>query len=230
MLNSTLLPSYHRQTSATRNFICIFRVWLHGLGYPVALIMSTLLVKLLRVYRIFHCQGKINMYSSGNLALAIYALILTSPNALICLIWSSSDPYLSELITKTSNGELFITEQCRSHHTIQWLLGLLIYLVVISVSLLLAATLTRRIQQENFKDTKKVSVLGYMVVLSLAIILSYWFFFRIIGAKVVLVHAVLQVGHWALIVQCQLLLFAPKLYPILKLRLMNIYDIPVSKY
>ena len=54
VLNTTLLPSYHRQSEGIRNFICVFRVWLHGLGYPVALIMSTLLVKLLRVYRIFH--------------------------------------------------------------------------------------------------------------------------------------------------------------------------------
>ena len=229
ILNSSLLPSYHRLTSSSRNFMCTLRVWLHGLGYPVALIMSTILVKLLRVYRIFHCRGKINVYTSGNLALAIYALILASPNALICLMWSSSDPYLSEQTFKTSNGEVVITEQCRSHHAIQWLLGLLIYMVFISVSLLLAATLTRSIQQEHFKDTKKVSALAYIMVLSVALGLSYWFIFRTIGANTVIVHGVLQLAHWGLIIQCQVLLFAPKLYPILKVRLMKKYDIPVSK-
>ena len=156
------------------------------------------------------------MYTSGNMALAVYAIILTFPNALICLIWSSSDPYLSELIFKSDDGQVVTTEQCRSQHTIEWLLGLLIYLVLISLGVLVAVTLTRNVHNENFKDTKKASALGYIMILSLAIILSYWFLLRTIGAHVVLVHAVLQIGHWWLIIQCQLLLFAPKLYPTLK--------------
>lgn len=173
VLNSTLLPSYHRKSDSIRNFICVFRVWLHGLGYPIALIMSTLLVKLLRVYRIFHCQGKISMHSSSNLALAFYALLLTSPNALICLIWSSSDHYVSTLRNYTNNGYLFITEECKSSYTLQWLLGLLIYLVLISIALIIAASMIRKVWQENFKDTKKVSALSFMVVLTMAITLSY---------------------------------------------------------
>jgi len=229
VLNSTLLPSYHTLSGNIRNFICVFRVWLHGLGYPVALIMCTILVKLLRVYRIFHCHGKISMYTSGNAAMAVYTFILTSPNALICLIWSSSDPYLSELILKIDDGQVVITEQCRSQHTLLWLSGLLVYLVLISLGFLVAATLTRNVHHENFKDTKKAGALGYIVILSLAIILSYWFFLRIIGADVVLVHAVLQIGHWWLIIQCQLLLFAPKLYPILKLKIARQRSTPVPK-
>ncbi len=221
VLNSTLLPSYHRQSKNIRNFICVFRVWLHGLGFPIALIMSTLLVKMMRIYHIFHVRKKLNKYVCNNLSLAGYVLLITSPNALICLLWSTSDPYQSELIIKISKGQQFITEQCRSRYTLQWLLGLLLYLAIVSLSLTVIATLTRRVKRENFNDTKKLSALSYLVILSLAFILSYWFFLRLLGANVVFVHAVLQLGHWSLIIQCQMLLFAPKLIPVLKNKFMR---------
>lgn len=64
VINFALLPSYHKRSTKFRNVICVFRVWIHGLGFPIALIMSTLLVKLLRVYRIFNCHGKISRHGT----------------------------------------------------------------------------------------------------------------------------------------------------------------------
>ena len=223
VLNSTLLSSYHQLDSSVRNFICVFRVWIHGLGFPVALILSTLLVKLLRVYRIFHCHGKISKYTSGNWALLVYVLLLSSPNAIICLVWSSSDPYISTVFFPIVDGYLVVTEQCVSDYTIQWLLGLLVYLVLMSLLLVLVAILTRNIKHKNFKDTKKVSALSFLVVLSLCFILPYWYILRIIRANVVLVHAVLQIGHYCIILECQAFIFFPKLYPIVRDKLKLCY-------
>ena len=124
----TLFPSYHKLSSRFSNCICVLRVWIHGIGFPVALILSTLLVKLLRVYRIFHHHGKISKYTDGNWALLVYVLLLTSPNALICLVWSSSDPYISTVSSSVTAGLLIVREQCVSTYTIQWLIGLLIYI------------------------------------------------------------------------------------------------------
>ena len=216
LLNSTILPSYHKRSSSFRNFVCIFRVWIHGLGYLIALILSTLLVKMLRVYRIFNCHGKLSNYTCSNTALSFYALMFTAPNGLICLVWSTSDQYISKVFFSVKNGHLFVTEQCVSKHTIEWLLGLLVYLALISILLIIVAILTRKIKHENFKDTKKISALSFFVVLTLSFTLSYWYITRIIQANVVLVHAVLQIGHYFIILECQGFIFAPKLYPILK--------------
>ena len=226
ILNSTLLPSYHMRSSKFRNFICVFRVWIHGLGYPNALILSTLLVRLLRVYRIFNCYGKLSKYTSGNIAMAVYTLLITSPNGLICLVWSTSDHYLSEVIFPVRGGYVFVIEQCRSNHTIQWLLGLLIYFLVISLFLVVVGILTRNVKHKNFKDTKKVSALSFAMVFTLSVVLSYWYILRIIGANVVLVHAVLQIGHYCIILECQGFIFAPKLFPIIKQRLIRSYPKP----
>ena len=233
VLNSTLLPSYHKRSTGFRNFICVFRVWIHALGFPTALILSTLLVKLLRVYRIFNCHGKISKYTSGNLALAVYALLLSSPNALICFVWSTSDHYLSVVSFSIEGGHLVARERCNSAYTIQWLLGLQIYIVGMSLLLVVVAIMTRNISHSDFKDTKKVSSLCFVLVLTLSMLLAYWYVLRIVRAHVVAVHGVLQVGHYFMILECQGFIFAPKLFPIVRERLMRRYDraasVPIPK-
>ena len=219
VLNSTLLPSYHKLSSRVRNFFCVFRVWIHGLGFPIALILSTLLVKLVRVYRIFNCYGKLGKCTSGNATLAFYVLLLASPNFLICLIWSTGDHYLSTVSLSVEEGYLLVTEQCVSDYTIQWLMGLLIYFIIMCVLLVVVAVLTRKVKHKNFKDSKKTSALSFTLVLTLSIILSYWYILRVIRAHVVLVHAVLQIGHYFVILECVGLIFFPKLFPIVKKQL-----------
>ena len=216
VLNSTLLPSYPGLSNAARNVICVFRAWIHGIGYPVALILSTLLVKLLRVYRIFNHHGKLSKYSSSNLALLVYVLLLSSPSALISLIWSAGDPYRSVVSFAVVDGLLVFREQCVSAHVIQWLSGLLVYIIIMSLLLIVFAVLTRKVKYRNFKDTKKVSVLCFVVVFTCALLLFYWYLLRIIKANFILIHATLQFGHYCIILECLGFIFAPKLFPILR--------------
>lgn len=120
---------------------------------------------------------------------------------------------------RIEDGYLFVAEQCESKHTIQWLIGLLIHTLVLSVVLIIFAILTRKVDIKDFKDTKKVSVLSFLVVITTACTLFYWYFLRIIKADVILIQGVLQFGHCSFILECQGLIFAPKLFPIIKDRL-----------
>ena len=145
ILNFTLLPSYPRLSSKLRNVVCFTRVWLNALGFPIALILSTLLVKLLRVYRIFNCYSKMNRNSCKSLTLAGLALLITSPNAVVCLIWSTADPYRSTVSLSVEAGQLVLAEQCVSTYAIQWLVGLLIYNTVLSIILVILAIFDSKI-------------------------------------------------------------------------------------
>lgn len=159
ILNFTLLPGYHKRPSYTRNAICLLRMWLNGLGYPVVLIMGITLVKMLRIYRIFYCQGKLNKYMSGNCALAVYALILTSPNALICLAWLFRDPFLSHLYFVTIDGHRYIMERCHSETAIRFLLGLLVHIILLALALLVTAIKTRNVMLADFKNSSQIRAL-----------------------------------------------------------------------
>lgn len=220
-LNATILSSYPAVSSNVRNLVCFIRVWLNALGLPIALILSTLLVKLLRVYRIFNRYSKMGKHSFRNLTLAGMALLLTSPNAVICLLWSTADPYMSEVSLSVVAAQPILTEHCVSTNAIQWLVGLMIYDSVLSVVLVVLAILTRKIRYKDFKDTKKVNILCFVVVLTGVTVLFYWYLARLIQADPILVNALLLLGSLTVVLECQGFIFAPKLLPVLKKRLFH---------
>ena len=155
---------------------------------------------------------------------------LTLPNTFNCLAWSTSDHYLSSISSSVQGGQLAVREKCVSAHTIQWLLGLAIHIVAMSLILLVVAIMTRKVSHKNFKDTKKVSALCFVIVLTLPIVLAFWYVLRLVGAHIIAVHSVLQVGHYSVILECMGFIFAPKLFPVVKERLMRRYcSVPAPK-
>ena len=229
ILNFTLPTSYHKQPSFTRNAVCLMRMWLNGLGYPVVLIVGTTLVKMIRIYRIFYFSGKLNVYLCSNFALALYALVLTVPNIIICLLWLLRDPYQSKIRVVNRNGRKEITEICQSMSAIQYLLGLLIHIVILGIALFIVAVKTRSIQLKDFKDSTKIIAFSFWFLLTATVGLSYWFILSTIEASSILLHISLQISHYFLIFQCLAFLFMPKLCPILKQKYRKKRRIPVSK-
>ena len=70
----------------------------------------------------------------------------------------------------------------------------------------------RKIQLSHFKDTKKVITLVSCYFIDLILTLACW---RVLYTAVnaYLVAIVIHIGHFTAIVLCQLLLFAPKVFP-----------------
>ena len=233
LLTTSLLPYFYKQPKEWRDCVCTLRTFLNGVGFPIALILSTPLVKLLRVYRLFNLKRRVSKFTTSNLALALYVLLLMLPNVLISLIWATADPYTSAVSSAISGGLLHISVQCVSTYSLLWTLLLLVYTVIVSLFLITFAVLTRKIKYQDFKDTKKVSILSFLVVFQCASLLFYWYLLRIIGADVVFIHVVLQSGYCCTILECQGVIFAPKLFPVVKKKLMRRFyrlsHIPVPK-
>lgn len=117
------------------------------------------------------------------------------------------------------DGFLLVSFLCISSYAIEWLIVLLIYIIIIAGLLITFAILTRKIKYKDFKDTKKVSMLSCLLMFTLASILSYWYLLRSINADVILILAVLQVGHYCIIFERMGFIFAPKLFPAIKEKL-----------
>lgn len=232
-LNSNLLPTLYKQDSRLHNCMCTLQACLNGLGIPLALIFSTLLVKMLRVYRIFSVQRKVSKFTSSDCALALYALLITAPNALICVLWVTIDPYSGTIDFSIENGFLVVTFLCVSNHAFVWTALLLVYFVTMTLLLIVMAILTRKIKYRNFKDTKKVAVLSFLLILTSVSAFFYWYLLRIIDADVTLIHTVLQVSSYCAILECQGFIFGPKLFPIIREKVLRKYykafSIPSSK-
>jgi hypothetical protein len=134
----------------------------------------------------------------------------------ISLLWCFGDPYTSVVLFSIKNGLLTISVQCVSEHHLRWVVLLLVYIIALSLILVTFAILTRNIKYRDFKDTMKISVLSFLLVFTCANTIFYWFLLRIIGADVILSFALLHIGHYCVILECQGFIFAPKLFPIVK--------------
>lgn len=173
-----------------------------------------------------------NKYSYSNLALAGYALLISSPSMLLLLVWMTSDPYTDLTIFSFDNGLLHVTHDCVCSYEIQWALGNLAYLCFLAICLTVVAFLNRKIRYKNFKETKALTSLSFVIVFTTTLMVSYWYIARQIGAHD-LVFAIIQFGVYIIILECQGFIFVPKLYPIIKniimKKLNRAYSIPISK-
>lgn len=184
---------------------CLTLIWISGLGVPSTLIFATLLVKISRVYHIFSSLKKMKLLS--NMALFFYVMLLMIPNVVILIGWSvDMATYVDHGLASCSFDfpNLFL-----------WLALLTVYFMILMLLLVTVAILTRKIRYKNFKDTKKVNTLVFLLIYTYAISITYWTVFTSIGDEQS-ARVVLKVSHTLIIVECIGFLFLPKIYPLVK--------------
>lgn len=227
-----LLPSHYKRSKHFRDGVCVVAALFNFLGYPIILIFSTLLVKLLRVYWIFNRLGKLNKYACNDIALAGFALLISSPSAILLLVWVISNPYTDLSIFSFASGLLFVVHDCVSSYEVFWLLGNLGYLCCLAFCLTIFAFLTRKIKYKEFKDTKSLTSLSFVVVFTTSLVVSYWYIARQIGEYYLLL-AIIHFGDYAIVLECQGFIFVLKLFPVIKSRIVKklnkVRSVPVSK-
>ena len=200
------------------NTICAILPWVSGLGLATALIVATILVKLIRVYHIFSkfSAGPLGRMSS-DILLAFYVVLILSPLILILVIWALVDRF--KITFRPAPQEGFIQKQCISDHLSIWLPLLVLYTLVLLLALVIIAIRSRKIRENNFKDTKKVNMFIFCLFFDIILPLSFWWLLENLGTSVTLYIAAipLHLGHTGIILLCQLLLIAPKVWaPLLR--------------
>lgn len=199
--------------SKYHNVICFARSWLNVLSIPGSLLIVTILIKMLRIYRIFLTT---NFNRAGrffsNIAVVCYILLLQIPNIIIMLLWSVVDPYHNIIKRARHTNFDLIQNECSSEHLKVWPFLLLGYNFVLSIVLIVVAIKTRKIRKMNFKDTKKVNAFIYLFLFMTVLIIGLWLIAR--NADMTTYGQIgLFLGHVCMIVIVQGLLFIPKLYP-----------------
>ena len=194
------------------NTICGILPWISGLGVSTLLIIATVLVKLTRVYHIFNRMtpkplGK----KSSDLFLAGYVLLILSPLIVILTTWTITDRF--KITFRPSSKSGFIQRQCLSDYLSIWIPLLVLNLVVLFLVLMIVAVRSRHIHEKHFRHTRRVNMFIFCLFFSIALPVSYWWLLENLGTAVPLYIATipLHIGHFAIVILCQLLLIAPKL-------------------
>ena len=181
----------------------------------VNLIFSTLLLRMLRIYRIFSYFGKTGKIWSDKV-LVFIVLLIVGGDVVLLLIWFSVDPFtVRDYIVYRPNGcppHYEISQYCTSNNIEVWFSLIFGKVGILFAIVLFLAIKTRKIQRENFKDTKKVNVYIFITVLIVALLIPIWFLLEgtgyVIGTGIVVYGAFGATGLF-----CQLMLFAPKVLP-----------------
>ena len=217
VLNLNVLPNYYKVRQEVRDFMCLLQLWFNGLSIPTALILSVMLVKLVRVYRIFNQYTVMNKWSCHNAVLALYVLLLIFPLSIICLVQSIIHRYRSSVTTGSHNGNFIAYLECKNDVDFYWLFVQLVYLLFLTVLIVVMAIKTRKVYRNEFKDTKKVIALMMAVIMTSTLGLVYVFVFdSIIQISYLASTALLMLTHCSFVMECIGFLYMPKFYSILK--------------
>ena len=205
---------------------CMLQVWLSGIGLPLPLILATILVKMLRVYRIFTKFKVLNQsIKYKDYALLVYTMLIISPNIIVHVLWTVIDPHRKADYFIEHPGFIRMEIRCSiGQYYYIWFALAYGYLSLLFVIVVIVAVKSRKIRRANFKDTKKVNLFISLLFITATCSFSYWQILQYSGFH----HSaiVLYFGHILGAFLCQAILFMPKIWPLIKKKITKVCPNP----
>ena len=199
----------------------------------INLIVSTLLLRMLRIYQIFSYFGKTGkLWSDCVLVMIVLTIMLV--DVILILVWFFADPFTvkNSISYKADAYPPYyeIRQFCSSDNIGVWFSLTFGKVAILFAIVLFLAIMTRKIQRANFKDTKKVNIYIFITVLIVATLNPLWFFLKETG-NVIWTGVVIYTSFGVIGLLCQFFLFTPKvLPPLLRSLGFKVCPSPRSKY
>ena len=159
---------------------CRIRIWVI---YPWGdLMLATMLVKVCRIYHIFHHFSTIKRVCSDTRLLLLIASIVLGKIAILS-VWTVVDRYRvreTEIYrSHTIPPHFEVVGVCYSQYYPIWATVSLSYTATLGAVLAILAFKVRKIHRGNFKDTNKINATLAIALISVTVILTVWWVFRI---------------------------------------------------
>ena len=205
--------------NSSRDGVCFSIIWTI---FPSGdLILTTLLVKICRIYHIFNHFGKIGKFCSDQSLLILIGVVVLGKVVLLSA-WTALDkPQITDYVTYHSESKppfYKVIQKCYSQHHGIWIITCLLYTAIIGGILAFVSFKTRKIHRKDFKDTKKINALIVTFFMSITILTSLWGILRTTD-YLNLSKILLTILYLLLPVFSQVYLFFPKTMPTLKKKL-----------
>ena len=195
--------------------LCILE---HCMWIGFELILATLFFKILRIYHIFR-ESQMTMMSKYwiDRYLFIYVIIVCIGKAILLLLWYSIDrfhPQVVRVYVQTPVAHYDDTLHCTSNNVSVWTVVTLLYSGVLLLMSMILAIMTRH-NRSVYKDTKKVNLFIFLVVLSLSITVPLWIVYLHENRETE-ANIMEWLAYFSVPMLCQVCLFVPKTLPLLK--------------
>ena len=188
-------------------FFCSVLQWISGIGFY--LIFASLIMRMLRVYRIFTYFGKLGKrWSDGVLFAGVLAIVGASIIFLTVLqvVGGSNGVSIEILVTPEGSFPYYkVVQACTPPNII----AIAIFDSLCNISAVVLAILTRKIRRQHFKDTKKVNTFLYLDLL---------IFYILLPLSVIITNHEVEVylrfvASNSTAILCQVFFFLPKILP-----------------
>ena len=180
----------------------------------ISLILVTLFIKLLRVYRIFTCWDKDLGKQWNNLSLLLTILLLSIfPNIVLAVLIALKPPTHSSYYYKFFKGSLPLIEiHTRIEPTSIYIFLILagIYVAVFLTLVLYLGICNRKIKMKNFNNTGQLVLLLAVLVIAICLTISIVTIF-LVREQEPIANAVMVTLFLIFVTACQLILFLPKI-------------------
>ena len=215
-LNHFIANGERLKSRARRVFACNIIKYFVSLG--VDLLITTLLAKVLRIWRIFTLYGRTGKVWTDPSLLGFIGIVIAVKVVLLA-IWTIVDPYTKtdkeKLVHEDGFGSTYeILQLCESEYYYIWLVLVYGYSTVIGLVLIGASWKTRKVKRENFKDTKKITIVVTSLIFIALLCGALWGILRLIGGSIAS-KLVIGLAYCMIALLSEVLLFLPKILPAL---------------
>ena len=141
--------------------LCVSVLWL--INHGDALYVITLLVKVMRIYRVFSYFGRTGQAWSNVVlfVLIIGFLLVVTVNITLWSVFGMPTAVTNERVI---DGKVLVETFCDYGNISIWPVICISYITALRAVLVILAIMTRKIRRQHFKDTKKVNILVYIYV------------------------------------------------------------------
>lgn len=204
--------------------LCLLKTWL---SIGTDLIFATVLLRLLRIYRIF-CTAPLTIMSKYwvDKYLLLYVIVLCLGKVVLLILWTAIDPigpWIKRNYVYGPDIELphyETTLHCSCNSVVLWILVSQLYSGFLILMVVHLAIQTRHVKKSVYKDTKKVNIFIFLAVICLTTTLPLWVVF--LGKRIEVGAAISEwLSLYSIPMLCQTCLFVPKTLPVIVRKLIS---------
>ena len=184
----------------------------------IDLLFTTPLAKVMRIWRIFTYNGQMGNVWTNSSLLGFIGIVIAVKIVLLA-IWTIVDPFtlkdVEKIVYVNGFGSTYeIVQQCESEYEYIWLVLVYGYSAIIGLVLIGASFKTRKVKRENFKDTKKITILVTSLIYMTLVCGALWGILRLIGGSIAS-KLVIGLAYCMVALLSEVFLFLPKILPAL---------------
>ena len=198
--------------------LCILCIWLSAAGLSLPLVITTLLIKMLRIYHIFTTLKLPNQKSikCKDYTLLVYVVLILLPHITLLTLRSAIHPSHKLEIFKEHPGFIEIEQSCDGEYSFIWYTFTEVYGCILSAVTVIVAVKSRKIRYAHFKDTKSVNLLTFLILIIVTRFFFYTYTFYFIDLLGFLAKLIVYVSHMLIVTAFQTTLFVPRIWSLVQ--------------